>query len=225
MGIVTIQEHTTTNPILMIGEEAGICWGANTTSPTRNYKRGMECLKNGHLRTSEFPVVYMVLDGYSARVMREFYTHIGGAPTRLQASTRYIDYEHGFDYIIPHTVENNPEAKEAYVWAMSAIADNLLILDQMGIPREDSANLLPLGMTTKVVVKMNFRTLMSMSNQRLCTRAYWEYRELMNDIANALCDYSPEWETLVKEYFQPKCELFGFCTEKDCCGRKPYKEK
>lgn len=225
MGIVTIQEHTTTNPILMIGEEAGICWGANTTSPTRNYKRGMECLKNGHLRTSEFPVVYMVLDGYSARVIREFYTHIGGAPTRLQASTRYIDYEHGFDYIIPHTIENNPEAKETYVWAMSAIADNLLLLDEMGIPREDSANLLPLGMTTKVVVKMNFRTLMSMSNQRLCTRAYWEYRELMNDIANALCDYSPEWETLVKEYFQPKCELFGFCTEKDCCGRKPYREK
>lgn len=225
MGTVIIQEHTTTNPILMIGEEAGICWGANTTSPTRNYKRGMECLKNGHLRTSEFPVVYMVLDGYSARVMREFYTHIGGAPTRLQASTRYIDYEHGFDYIIPHTIKNNPEAKESYVRTMSAIADNLLILDQMGIPREDSANLLPLGMTTKVVVKMNFRTLMSMSNQRLCTRAYWEYRELMNDIANALCDYSPEWETLVKEYFQPKCELFGFCTEKDCCGRKPYKGK
>ena len=49
----------------------------------------------------------MVLQGYSARVAREWYTHIGGMPTRLQASTRYIDYEHGFDYIIPPSVENN----------------------------------------------------------------------------------------------------------------------
>ena len=225
MGTVTIQNHTTTNPILMIGEEAGICWGADTTSPTGNLKRGMDCLVSGHHRTAEFPDVYMILDGYSARVMREFYTHIAGAPTRLQASTRYIDYEHGFDYIIPHTVENIPEARDIYVQNMIITADNLRRLDEMGIPREDSANLLPLGMTTKVVVKINFRTLMSMSNQRMCTRAYWEYRELMNDIANALCDYSVEWTTLVKEFFMPKCELFGYCPEHYSCGRYPKKEK
>ena len=98
------------------------------------------------MRTAEYPVVYMVLDGYSARVMREFYTHIAGAPTRLQASTRYIDYEHGFDYIIPHTIENNPKAKEIYIQNMIITADNLRRLDELGIPREDSANLLPLGM-------------------------------------------------------------------------------
>ncbi len=40
-----------------------------------------------------------MLEGYSARVIRKWYTHIGGQPTRLQASTRYIDYEHGFSYV------------------------------------------------------------------------------------------------------------------------------
>lgn len=224
MGTVTIQNHTTLHPLAMIGEEAGVCWGADTSNIRKNVKRGRSCLKNGHLRTTEFPVVYMVLDGYSARVIREFYTHIAGAPTRLQASTRYIDYEHGFDYIIPHTVENNPKAKEVYIRSMTVIADNLRILDIMGIPREDSANLLPLGMTTKVVVKMNFRTLMTMSNQRMCTRAYWEFRELFDDIKKALCEYSVEWEELANTYFMPKCEVVGFCTEDECCGRCPYKE-
>lgn len=87
MGTVTIQRFTYKNPISMIGEEAGVCWGADTSDPEKNYKRGLDCLENEHGRTFEFPDVYMILDGYSARVIREWYTHIGGAPTRLQAST------------------------------------------------------------------------------------------------------------------------------------------
>ena len=224
MGTVTIQNHTTLHPIAMIGEEAGICWGADTSSVHKNIKRGKSCLKSGHLRTAEYPVVYMILDGYSARVIREFYTHIAGAPTRLQASTRYIDYEHGFDYIIPHTIENNPKAKEIYIQNMIITASNLQKLDELGIPREDSANLLPLGMESKIVVKMNFRTLISMSNQRMCNRAYWEFRELFSDIAEALSSYSEEWAELVKEYFMPKCKLFGYCTEEHGCGMYPKKE-
>lgn len=224
MGTVTIQNHTTLHPIAMIGEEAGICWGADTSSVHKNIKRGKSCLKSGHLRTAEYPVVYMILDGYSARVIREFYTHIAGAPTRLQASTRYIDYEHGFDYIIPHTIENNPKAKEIYIQNMVITANSLQKLDELGIPREDSANLLPLGMESKIVVKMNFRTLISMSNQRMCNRAYWEFRELFSDIAEALSSYSEEWAELVKEYFMPKCKLFGYCTEEHGCGMYPKKE-
>lgn len=225
MGTVTIQNHTTLHPIAMIGEEAGICWGADTSSVHKNIKRGKSCLKSGHLRTAEYPVVYMILDGYSARVIREFYTHIAGAPTRLQASTRYIDYEHGFDYIIPHTIENNPKAKEIYIQNMLITANNLQKLDELGIPREDSANLLPLGMESKIVVKMNFRTLISMSNQRMCNRAYWEFRELFSDIAEALSSYSEEWAELVKEYFMPKCKLFGYCTEEHGCGMYPKKRE
>ena len=35
MGTVTIQRFTYKNPISMIGEEAGICWGADTSNPKR----------------------------------------------------------------------------------------------------------------------------------------------------------------------------------------------
>lgn len=80
MGKVIIQGYTTKNPITMIGEEAGYCWGADTTDQKKNYKRGIECMESNHGRTIEFPDVYMVLDGYSARVIREWYTHIGGSP-------------------------------------------------------------------------------------------------------------------------------------------------
>lgn len=221
MGTVTIQDYTVLHPLAMIGEEAGVCWNADTSSLNKNIERGKKCLKNGHFRTSEFPDIYMIIDGYSARVIREFYTHIGGAPTRLQASTRYIDYEHGFDYIIPYRIAHVPEAKEIYLQTMDTIANNLRKLDDLKIPKEDSANMLPLGMTTKIVCKMNFRTLMTMSHQRKCSRAYWEFRQLFADIEEALCEYSAEWKYLVDCYCVPKCNLYGFCPESDSCNLYP----
>ena len=84
MGKVIIQQYTTKYPITMIGEEAGTCWGADTSDSSKNYKRGLECLSNEHGRTTEYPDVYMILDGYSARVIREWYTHIGGSPSHSQ---------------------------------------------------------------------------------------------------------------------------------------------
>ena len=225
MGKVLIQSYTTMNPISMIGEEAGICWGADTSDVNKNYKRGLDCLKSGHMRTAEYPQVYMVLDGYSARVIRELYTHIAGGPTRLQASTRYIDYEHGFDYITPPKVDKDPELRITYENAMFNISENLKRLDALEVPREDSANLLPLGMITKIVFRTNARHLIDISHQRLCSRAYWEFRELMNDLMKALREYSSEWAIIVDEFFKPKCEVCGFCEERNTCGRKPTKER
>lgn len=219
MGQVIIQDRTVLYPISLIGEEAGICYGANTSDKEKNYKRGLDCLSSNHGRTLEFPDVYMVLDGYSARVIREWYTHIGGAPTRLQASTRYINYQKGFDYITPHTIIENPEAAKVYDDAMSAILAGLQKLQDLNIPREDNALLLPLGMTTKIVCKHNLRNLIDMSHQRECVRAYWEFRELFRDLKNSLSNYSEEWKYIVDNYFKPKCELYGKCTEAHGCGR------
>lgn len=192
MGKIEILNYTIKNPIEQIGRMAGECWGADISDTNKNYKRGIGCLNSEHGRTWEFPDVYMILDGYSARVIREWYTHIGGGPTRLQASTRYIDYEHGFDYVIPPKIEKDEEMKKIYVQAIFELQDRLRELDALGAPREDSAMLLPLGMTTKVACKHNFRNLADMSHQRMCTRAYWEYRQLFNDLCKALSEYSPE---------------------------------
>lgn len=221
MGTVTIQKYTYPNPISMIGEEAGICWGADTSDAKKNYKRGLDCLQSEHGRTFEFPDVYMVLDGYSARVIREWYTHIGGSPTRLQASTRYIDYEHGFEYVMPPSIAGNAAAEKVYEWIIRSIQTGLKMLDKLGVPREDSALGLPLGMATKIVCKHNARNLIDMSHQRLCKRAYHEYQQLFQDICSALSDYSDEWDYIVKNHFEPKCKYMGFCKEKHTCGMAP----
>lgn len=221
MGQIIILEETTKYPISLMGSRAGICQGSDVADQGKNYKRGLECLSSGHGRVMEYVNVEMVLDGYSARVIREWYTHLGGSPTRLQASTRYINYDQ-FAYVIPPEIAENEEACARYEAVMHEISETCRYLEKTcQIPREDAAMLLPLGMCTKIVDKRNLRSLVDMSRQRMCSRAYHEYRGLFSDICRALHDISEEWAYLIDHYFMPKCEMLGYCPEKYSCGRMP----
>lgn len=224
MGRVIIQEDTIERPITLMGKESGVCWGADTCDDNKNFMRGLNCIKSGHGRVMEYPQVYMVLDGYSARVIREFYTHISGGPTRLQASTRYINYQKGFDFIVPPSIAKDPVSEAIYKDTMQKILDGMKVLIDKGVPREDVGMMLPLAMETKVVVRTNLRNLVDMSHQRMCTRAFWEYRELMDNMCSSLTEYSSEWAYLVSKYFKPKCDVTGYCVEDRCCGRNPKAE-
>ena len=221
MGQVTILEETTKYPVSLMGQRAGVCWGSDISSREKNYRRGLECLKAGHGRVMEYVNVEMVLDGYSARVIREWYTHTGGSPTRLQASTRYINYA-DFPYVIPPAIAGQEQARARYEAVMEEISRACAYLEaECHIPREDAAMLLPLGMETRIVDKRNLRSLVDMSRQRMCDRAYHEFRQLFADIRDALSALSGEWEYVAAHYFMPKCEVTGYCPEKYSCGRKP----
>ena len=174
----------------------------------------------------EFPQIYMVLSGWSAKCIREFYTHIGGAPTRLQESTRYVDYSRKFENVVPLSVQKSEEATKIWNGYMSNVGETISKLKECGVPTEDATNVLPLAYGTKVVVRTNLRNLVDMCHQRLCTRAYWEFRQLMKEILWQLENYSDEWEDIIYniKVFKPKCEVIGYCPERKGCGRKGKKE-
>lgn len=217
MGKITVLEYTNKNPLSLMGIAAGYCWGSNLSDKEKNIKRALECINNGHGRVSEFGDLYITIEGYSARMMRELYTHIGGAPTRLQESTRYVKYDMDSPFVIPPTLEE--EQREAYIRTMQIAFTNYNNLLGYGIKKEDAANVLPLGMMSKMVLRINARTLIEMSHQRLCSRAYWEFRNFMHELMKVLSDYSDEWRIIVDNYFVPKCDYLGYCPEKFSCGR------
>ncbi len=218
MGKIIILEETTKYPLTLMGQRAGVCWGGDIQDRDKNYRRGLDCLESGHGRVLEYVNVEMVMEGYSARVIREWYTHIGGAPTRLQASTRYINYN-DFDYIVPDSVKKNKDAEMCYEKCISEIKDcTRYLLEECRIPREDIAMLLPLGMQTKIVDKRNLRNIIDMCQQRLCSRANWEYRGMMRDVLAELGKLSDEWAYIVDNYCEPKCKKLGYCPEKKSCG-------
>ncbi len=87
--MIQILPWTIKDPLNMIGYCAGVCWNSPVDDTEKNIKRAKSCIQSGHTRTAEYPDVYMVIDNYSARCIRELYTHIIGT-TRLQSSTRYV---------------------------------------------------------------------------------------------------------------------------------------
>lgn len=222
MGKVINIIRVDNNPIQYIGQVAGACWGADVTDTTKNYKRGLECLENDHGRTFEYPSVTIEISGYSARAMRELYTHIIGT-SRLQESTRYVNCE-DFCYFVPHKVEVNDAANNIYKEQMESVKKSYVALLEAGIPKEDAANILPLGMFSKMVLKINLRALLHLFELRLCTRAYHEIRMLMLDLKSVLSLIDNEWYETMEKFAVIKCMKVGFCTEKYCCGLRPKKE-
>ena len=223
--MITVLPSTTEKPLQMIGATAGVCWGANISDTDKNINRAIDCIKSGHDRVMEWPIVDLIVDGYSAKCIREVMRHIVGTSV-LQASTRYIDYEKkGVPVVTPPSIANNELAKEAWDETIEAIKKGMKALKALGVPNEDVTNLLPLAYQTKMVWRANLRTLVHFMNTRLCNRAYLEIRNLSNDLKKALSDYSDEWKIICDNLFVPKCEVSGYCTETKCCGRKPQKQK
>lgn len=220
---IYIQPETTKNPLSLMGYEAGFCWNADISDNEGNIKRAIDCINSNHGRVMEYPQIYLTIEGFSIKFAREFLRHIGGAPTVLQDSTRYVNKDY-FDFVYPKTIEDNSEALLYYQKAMDFINMAYHEINKLGIPKEDSSMLLPLGMETKLAYRTNLRALVDMSSVRECSRAYWEYRQFMTLLKNNLASYSKEWNTIVNMgIFAPKCEKLGYCNEKFSCGRKEKK--
>lgn len=226
--MIDVFDTTDRFPLQKMGRFAGVCWNAPVDDAARNVARAKECIKSGHGRVMEAVDVEMCISGYSARAIREYYTHIGGGPTRLQESTRYVNCEQ-FDYFVPPTVLSSGKgrtacdesAEQIYRGCMDVIRQKYAELLDAGVSREDAANVLPLGMMTRIVDKRNLRNLVNLMNQRLCSRAYVEIRALAGEIRSSLASLSDEWAWISENLLVPKCEASGFCSERNGCGRRP----
>lgn len=85
---------------------------------------------------------------------------------------------------------------------------------ELGVPEEDIRYLYPQGTTTNMVFTCNMRELKHIAEERLCNRAQWEIRgivECMVELANQAVQ--PNIVPLV-----PKCKTLGYCPEAKCCG-------
>jgi thymidylate synthase (FAD) len=134
-----------------------------------------------------------------------------------QKSQRYVQEKGQFDYLIPPTIMKNEELKQKFEDFMQEISKKYLEFTEAGIPAEDARAVLPNACSTSMVVSTNLRELIHVANLRLCTRAQFEIRMLVNEMCKVLAEQEP-W---LKEFLVPKCERLGFCDEDKCCGRKP----
>ena len=201
----------TENPIGAIEEAACNCYNSEPTGG----KIMKACYNSGHHSVLEFCDFTFHIEGVSRALTHQLVRH--RLASYAQRSQRYCG-ENGFDYIVPSSIQENKAIHLEYANLMNRINDLYEFMQKNGIPNEDARYILPNACETVIEVKMNLRSLIHFMNERLCTRAQWEIRQLAREMKKAIEEQYPE----LAEYLVPKCEAHGkyaFCTEHKSCGR------
>lgn len=138
-----------------------------------------------------------------------------------QKSQRYVKEKGEFDYIMPKSIENNPELAKKFEDFIQNTSNLYQEFIEAGILAEDARSILPNAAASSLVASLNLRELIHLANLRLCTRAQAEIRSLVK----AMTDEVIKKEPWLKQYLVPKCERLGYCDEDKSCGRMKTKEE
>ena len=209
--------RVTENPVGAIEEAASNCYDSEPTGG----KIMKSCYKSGHHSVLEFADFTFHIEGVSRALTHQLVRH--RLASYAQRSQRYCG-EGNFDYVIPPSIQKDEVACKLFKDHMNIINNAYINLQSFGISNEDARMILPNACETVIEVKMNLRSLIHFMNERLCTRAQWEIRQLAREMKKAVEEQYPE----LAEYLVPKCEAhkdMPFCTEHKSCGRhKTLKE-
>ena len=172
----------------------------------------------GHWSTLEHVSFTFAIEGVSRVLTHQLVRH--RIASYSQQSQRYVK-EHGFEFIVPPSIYQNPRAFEKYQEIMASIQANYDELIGMGIHQEDARYVLANATETKIVVTMNARSLLNYFNLRCCTRAQWEIRQLAESMLEKVREVAP----LLFAKAGPTCVSDGFCPEGALsCGRAPVRQ-
>ena len=180
-----------------------------------------QVIGSGHHSVLEHQTLTFLISGVSRALTHQLVRH--RIASYSQQSQRYCEFKDGvFDYVVPNKVKTNPEALQVFEDMMKRDAEAYKKLVDLGLPAEDARSVLPNACCTNIVVTMNIRSFMHFCNERLCTCAQTEIR----DMAKKMAQQAGEKLSFLVKYFCPKCEMFGYCNEsaKRSCGRKPLKK-
>lgn len=178
---VKLLEHTP-HPERVVAMAARLCYSAagaeelaEKMTDEQVEKLVDKIIQMGHASTMEHVSFTFGIEGVSRVLTHQLVRH--RLASYSQQSQRYVA-EHDFEYILPPSIAERPEASERFKALMENIQQAYNDLVEAGVPKEDARYVLANATETKIVVTMNARSLMHFFNLRCCNRAQWEIREL-----------------------------------------------
>lgn len=173
MDVSLIQ--ATNDPIKTIANIASICYDSNPVDPLKLVKH---LYKNGHHSVFEHIYFTFKIEGISRACSHQLVRHRMCSFT--QRSQRYCN-ENDFDVVTPTSVtfDTHEEVPYAYHHTVYNISDAYEYLVNKGVPKEDARYILPNACSTDLYLSCNLRELIHIANERLCSKAQWEIRELV----------------------------------------------
>ena len=198
MNVTLIQ--ATPNPVETIAQIASICYDSDPKDPMKLVRH---LYKGGHHSVFEHIYFTFKIEGISRACSHQLVRHRHCSFT--QRSQRYCS-EDGFEYVTPTTIP--PFAMET---CMKRVGDWYLTLQNGKIPNEDARYLLPNACATELYLSCNLRELIHMANERLCSRAQWEIRDLVEEMCQLV---DPQLQSMLV----PKCKSGRIICNTPCGG-------
>lgn len=226
----------TPDPEKVIATAAKLCYSSSDIeslqeglTPEKTEKFLNMLFELGHESPIEHVTFTFAIEGISRACSLQLVRH--RIASYSQKSQRYVD-ETQFDYVIPESIKNCPEALMAYEYLMSSIQldyetiRSLLIedfinqgMDQKSAEKkanEDARMVLPNACQTSIIVTMNVRSLFNFFKLRCCNRAQWEIRDLAMEMYRLCENVAPD----IFRHAGPSCVSAGKCSEgKMTCGK------
>ena len=209
---VKLLEHTP-NPERVVAMAARLCYSAagaeelaEKMSDEQVERLVAKIVQMGHASTMEHVSFTFGIEGVSRVLTHQLVRH--RLASYSQQSQRYVA-EHDFEYILPPSIGEKPEAREKFEALMRQVRSTYDELAAMGVPREDARYVLANATETKIVVTMNARSLMHFFNLRCCNRAQWEIREL----AYKMLEQAKAVAPLLFKNAGASCVATGHCPE------------
>ena len=191
MNVTLIQ--ATPNPIETIATIASICYDSDPKYPIRLVEH---LYKNGHLSVMEHIYFTFKIEGISRACSHQLVRHRLCSFT--QRSQRYCS-EDDFEIITPPSISRSEDGGKEYLGAIGHADRTYGMLQELNIKNEDARYLLPNACATEMYLSCNLRELIHIANERLCTRAQWEIRELVQQMVSLV---DPELRFMLV----PKCK-------------------
>ena len=204
MNVTLIQ--ATPDPIETIAQIASICYDSDPKDPM---KLVQHLYKGGHHSVFEHIYFTFKIEGISRACSHQLVRHRHCSFT--QRSQRYCS-EDGFEMVMPNSITKDEELKLWMEYNMDATRSNYNALQKEGIPNEDARYILPNACATSLYLSCNLRELIHMANERLCTRAQWEIRELVTNMCQLV-------DSRLQFMLVPKCQSGRIICNTPCGGK------
>ena len=153
--------------------------------------------KSGHFSPFEFADATFYISGVSRSCSHQFVRH--RIASYEQLSMRHVDASQ-LELIIPKGITDDTVGMYH-----NNIVYNYKQMIEQGVPKEDARFFLPIGIETRFMVKMNFRSWLHFLRLRTHPTAQWEIHgiavsiyECLKDIAPNVFDekYKPLWNNI-----------------------------
>lgn len=191
---VQLLAHTPA-PEQLVAASAKLCYSAASIADLAAIEADkaaefIEKLPEAHQSPFEHVSFTFGIEGVSRSMLAQITRHrIASFSVQSQ---RYVDMSDGVGYVIPESIEQNPEARDVFDAFMRGIDTLYTYLRSCGIPAEDARFILPNACHTQMIVTMNARELMHFFSMRCCKRAQWEIRAVADEMLRLCKEVAPE---------------------------------